>query len=74
MNCPRCAVQYTPDDTELASAHLTRADVHDYKFMRGLGCGDCRGTGYKGRRSIAEMLQLPDLPEAKLLELAEAAR
>jgi len=60
MNCPRCAVRYTPDDAELASAHLTRADVHDYQFMRGLGCGDCRGTGYKGRRSIAEILTLND--------------
>jgi general secretion pathway protein E len=60
MNCPRCAVQYTPDDAELASAHLARADVHDYRFMRGLGCGDCRGTGYKGRRSIAEILTLND--------------
>ncbi|SDC85112.1 general secretion pathway protein E [Massilia sp. PDC64] len=60
MNCPRCAVPYTPDDAELASAHLTRADVHDYQFMHGLGCGDCRGTGYKGRRSIAEILTLND--------------
>jgi len=60
MNCPRCAVQYTPDDAELSSAHLARADVHDYQFMRGLGCGDCRGTGYKGRRSIAEILTLND--------------
>jgi type II secretory ATPase GspE/PulE/Tfp pilus assembly ATPase PilB-like protein len=60
MNCPRCVVQYTPTDDELASAHLTRADVHDYQFMHGLGCGDCRGTGYKGRRSIAEILTLND--------------
>ncbi|MBW8900392.1 MAG: type II/IV secretion system protein [Massilia sp.] len=60
MNCPRCAVQYTPDDAELASAHLTHAEVHDYQFMRGVGCGDCRGTGYKGRRSIAEILTLND--------------
>ena len=60
MNCPRCAVQYTPDDAELASAHLTRAEVADHVFMRGVGCGDCRGTGYKGRRSIAEILTLND--------------
>jgi general secretion pathway protein E len=60
MNCPRCAVQYTPDEAELASAHLAREDVADYVFMRGLGCGDCRGTGYKGRRSIAEILTLND--------------
>jgi general secretion pathway protein E len=60
MNCPRCAVQYDPDDAELASARLDRGAVHDYVFMRGAGCGDCRGTGYKGRRSIAEILTLND--------------
>jgi general secretion pathway protein E len=60
MNCPRCAVQYDPDDLELASARLERGAVTDYVFMRGAGCGDCRGTGYKGRRSIAEILTLND--------------
>ena len=60
MNCPHCAVAYRPDDAELAAANLARADVHDYLFMQGKGCGDCRGTGYKGRRSIAEILTLND--------------
>ena len=59
-NCPRCAVGYTPDDAELASVGLARAQVPDYQFMQGKGCGDCRGTGYKGRRSIAEILVLTD--------------
>jgi len=60
MNCPHCAVQYTPTDQELISARLERDAVEDYVFMRGKGCGDCRGTGYKGRRSIAEILTLND--------------
>jgi general secretion pathway protein E len=60
MNCPHCAVRYDPDDAELAAAHLERNEVIDYLFMRGKGCGDCRGTGYKGRRSIAEILTLND--------------
>ncbi|GGE67505.1 GspE/PulE family protein [Massilia psychrophila] len=59
-NCPHCAVAYRPDDAELAAVNLARADVHDYLFMQGKGCGDCRGTGYKGRRSIAEILTLND--------------
>jgi general secretion pathway protein E len=59
-NCPHCAVAYRPDDAELAAVNLVRADVHDYLFMQGKGCGDCRGTGYKGRRSIAEILTLND--------------
>ncbi|MES3020094.1 MAG: GspE/PulE family protein [Pseudomonadota bacterium] len=60
MNCPHCAAAYRPDDAELAGANLARADVQDYLFMQGKGCGDCRGTGYKGRRSIAEILTLND--------------
>lgn len=60
MNCPHCAVAYRPDDAELAAVGLERMEVHDYLFMHGKGCGDCRGTGYKGRRSIAEILTLND--------------
>ncbi|KQQ88881.1 GspE/PulE family protein [Massilia sp. Leaf139] len=59
-NCPHCASEYTPTDAELDGVHLARADVGDYVFKRGKGCGDCRGTGYKGRRSIAEILTLND--------------
>jgi general secretion pathway protein E len=60
MNCPHCAVQYTPTDAELVAVRLDRGEVDEYIFMRGNGCGDCRGTGYKGRRSIAEILTLND--------------
>jgi general secretion pathway protein E len=60
MNCPHCATPYEPDAAELAAVHLEREAVGDYLFMRGKGCGDCRGTGYKGRRSIAEILTLND--------------
>jgi general secretion pathway protein E len=59
-NCPHCAVPQSPTDADLAAVNLTRADVADYQFMEGKGCGDCRGTGYKGRRAIAEILTLND--------------
>jgi len=60
MNCPHCATPYQPEAAELNSAHIDRDEAVDYLFMRGVGCGDCRGTGYKGRRSIAEILTLND--------------
>ncbi|KZE30300.1 GspE/PulE family protein [Crenobacter luteus] len=60
LNCPRCAAPYTPDDAELARVQLSRADVADYRFMAGKGCGDCRGTGYSRRRAVAEILILND--------------
>ena len=59
-NCPHCATEYTPTDAELDGVHLAREEVGEYVFKRGKGCGDCRGTGYKGRRSIAEILTLND--------------
>ncbi|MES2324827.1 MAG: GspE/PulE family protein, partial [Pseudomonadota bacterium] len=59
-NCPHCAVAHTPSDAELATAKLEHAEVAHYRFMQGKGCGDCRGTGYKGRRAIAEILTLND--------------
>ncbi|HEY3596122.1 MAG TPA: GspE/PulE family protein [Paraburkholderia sp.] len=60
VNCTHCAVPYVPTDAELARVGLTRAEVVDYDFRQGAGCGDCRGTGYRGRRAIAEILILDD--------------
>ena len=60
INCPRCSVGYQPDETELLRSRLSGSDARDFVFMRGVGCGDCRGTGYKGRRSVAEILMLND--------------
>ena len=60
MNCPHCGVPQRPSDAELKAVNLTREEVADYQFMEGKGCGDCRGTGFKGRRSIAEILTLND--------------
>ncbi len=31
-----------------------------FNFRIGRGCGRCRGTGYRGRRAIAEFLLLND--------------
>jgi general secretion pathway protein E len=59
-NCQHCATPYKPLDAELAAVNLTHDDVADFQFMQGKGCGDCRGTGYKGRRAIAEILTLND--------------
>ena len=80
MNCPRCATAWMPDDNELARVNLKRADVGHYRFMRGQGCGDCRGTGFSKRRAIAEILVLNDeireliIDKQPLRLIREAAR
>jgi general secretion pathway protein E len=54
--------------------------VGGFRFRRSLGCGQCRGTGYKGRRAIAEILHLNDeireliVAREPIRRLKEAAR
>jgi len=43
-------------------------------FFRGGGCRDCRGTGFRGRIGIFEMLRMNDEIRALILERAPDAR
>jgi general secretion pathway protein E len=56
--CPRCSAAHVPDDEALADAAIDAPG--DYDFRIGRGCGECRGTGYRGRRAVAELLLLND--------------
>jgi general secretion pathway protein E len=58
--CLHCATDHHPTDEELAALSLTRADIVGRQLRRGTGCGDCRATGYKGRRAVVEILALDD--------------
>jgi general secretion pathway protein E len=79
-NCPRCAAPYQPTAAELARVRLAPDEAVDFIFKQGKGCGDCRGTGYKGRRSVAEILILNDEIRELIVEkrpirlIKEAAR
>ena len=37
-------------------------------MKRGRGCGDCRGTGYKGRKAIAEVMRMTDAMREMITE------
>lgn len=58
--CPHCAEPFTPDSALLDASGLTAAQAADMTFLHAKGCGQCRGTGYKGRKAVAEMLVLND--------------
>jgi general secretion pathway protein E len=80
LNCPHCALPAPPSDHALARVSLNRVDLADYTFMAGKGCGDCHGTGYKGRRAIAEILTMTDeirelvIEKRPIRQIKEAAR
>ncbi len=80
VNCPHCSRPHEPTEAELARAHLVRSQLVGYRFAQGTGCGDCRGSGYKGRRLIAELLKMNDeirelvLSKAPISRIKEAAQ
>ena len=57
LTCKHCAVPYQPAP-ELLVRHGLSTEAGSY--LRGEGCGHCRGTGYRGRRAVAELLRLDD--------------
>ncbi|MBF4991189.1 GspE/PulE family protein [Methylophilus sp. QUAN] len=58
--CPHCAEPFVPDEDMLRTSGLTAAQAAGMQFKHAQGCGHCRGTGYKGRKAVAEMLVLND--------------
>ena len=58
--CGHCAAEHVPSAEELHLLGLTRGDLEGRSLRQGIGCGDCRATGYKGRRAIVEILCLDD--------------
>ncbi|MFI4893946.1 MAG: GspE/PulE family protein [Phycisphaerales bacterium JB058] len=69
--CPKCREAYTPGDEELMELALTQEMVQGKQFMRGRGCDNCHGSGYKGRMGIFEIMMLDD--ESRELILKEAS-
>ncbi len=79
INCPDCRRPVQPDAQLLADSGLEQEAAH-YHFMAGQGCGTCRGTGFKGRKAIAEFLVLNDelremiVSNAPIRQIKEASR
>lgn len=58
--CLHCAVDERPDDKLIAESGIPADEANQFKFRSGKGCGQCRGSGYRGRNAIAEILTLND--------------
>jgi general secretion pathway protein E len=80
--CEQCADTYTPSRRLLEESQLQIAAHAAYEFRVGRGCKHCRGTGYKGRKAVGELLVLNDeireaiiarAPVRQLKELAARA-
>jgi general secretion pathway protein E len=80
VTCPHCAEDYQPSKELLEESAISPEIAAQMKFKYAKGCGHCRGTGYKGRKSIAELLVLTDelremiVARESIRQLKEAAK
>jgi general secretion pathway protein E len=60
VNCGYCTHDVVPDAAILVESALTEEQIQGWRFRAGRGCGHCRGTGFRGRKAISEILVLND--------------
>ncbi|HZV98502.1 MAG TPA: GspE/PulE family protein [Methylophilaceae bacterium] len=60
INCEFCTVPDQPDPELLELSGIAPEQAAEFDFRAGRGCGKCRGSGYRGRKAIAELLILND--------------
>ena len=58
--CRECAIEEHPGVALLGESNIPKTDAGGFRFMRGRGCAHCRGTGYRGRKAIGELLVMND--------------
>jgi type IV pilus assembly protein PilB len=58
--CAACKTQFEPNEAQLMELQLTPDEIKGKKFYYGRGCGNCNGTGYKGRIGIFEIMVFND--------------
>ena len=69
--CSECRERYRPDPGSVAL--LAQHPVKDQVLERGRGCGGCRGTGYRGRTGMFELLVVTEEIKQAFLRGPDAA-
>lgn len=72
--CPRCKVAYQPPMDAVRRLGISQENTQGVKFYRGKGCDFCKGTGYKGRTGIYELMAVNDEIRELALERASSQK
>jgi type II secretion system protein E len=56
--CPVCKIEQKVERSYLRKIGFPEEEIDATKFMRGVGCEECRQLGYQGRLAIYELLVL----------------
>jgi len=55
-NCPKCLEPFDPDPKHLIGLGLKPEQYLGRKFIHGKGCDNCKGSGYRGRKGLFEVM------------------
>ena len=67
--CPVCAREHTPTPQQIHELKIPDDSPH-HGFKQAVGCDACRGTGYRGRSAIVEILALDDVLRSLIAQRA----
>ncbi len=70
--CPKCKEPHRPEDYLLRALNMTEQQVSAATFMKGAGCQNCSGTGFRGRMSIVEIFTVTEEIQRLIYENATA--
>ena len=54
--CQKCKQPFTPNEAVMEAAGITPEMAAKATFMKGRGCGNCQGHGFRGRLGIFELM------------------
>ncbi|MES2928126.1 MAG: ATPase, T2SS/T4P/T4SS family [Pseudomonadota bacterium] len=66
--CEECKAPLLPDQAQAAAASLGIAMEEGQVIYRSVGCSACRGTGYRGRLAVHELLVMSEDVKKVVLE------
>jgi len=69
--CKECKAEHQYTDPELSALGTDLERLRKLTFMKGTGCDNCSGTGYKGRAGLYEVMALS--PELRRMILRGAS-
>lgn len=69
--CSKCKEHYDPDLANVPRDLLLEPGM---KLARGVGCPNCRNTGYRGRTGLYELMVMTDVIGEKIIERAPSTQ
>ena len=71
--CPVCKTEQKVERNYLRKIGFPEEEIDATKFMRGVGCEECRQLGYQGRLAIYELLVLNEALRPLILSRAASS-